>query len=428
VVLDSDESQHVSYSSPVKSFETENVTIDSFDSYYKTLLGYLMEQHWLATETAAPLLSLQHDHCRCPFLLIDDVNEAYPNRLCVDNIFDDIVLMHLSAGFYVKKKKYYTAYNLQLAIINTFSKEILQKEKDSNWYIPLLGVFCSDLILLAKKSEEQDHDLDPEPYMEDVANVIMGLYRQCVADNRTDLQVSKKVAIVPLTVRLFKLYFETNKMALLKPLIRAIDYLNPCFLNLISLSDLVAYNYFLGKKAIFDGDMQTANKALEHAFLHCPDRFRSNKRNILIYWLPVKMCLGCVPTTNVLKEFDLIEFDPIVEGVNHGDIEAYRRGLARHSHFFMKSGIFLILEKLISLTYLALLKRVVNILNDGSFHIKLEPFLHCLKAAGEEIADLDEAGNIVAGLIADGKVKGYISQSHQTMVLSKKDAFPSLGS
>ena len=90
----------------------------------------------------------------------------------------------------------------------------------------------------------------------------------------------------------------------------------------------------------------------------------------------------------------------------------------------MKSGIFLILEKLISLTYLALLKQIVEILNDGSFHIKLEPFLHCLKAAGEEIADLDEAGNIVAGLIADGKVKGYISQSHQTIVLSKKDPFP----
>ena len=141
---------------------------------------------------------------------IDDVNEAYPNRLCVDSIFDDIVLMHLSAAFYVKKKKYCTAYNLQLAIINTFLKEILQKEKDSNWYIPLLGVFCSDLILLAKKSEEQDHDLDPEPYMEDVANVIMGLYRQCVADNRTDLQASKKVSIVSLTVRLFKLYFEVR--------------------------------------------------------------------------------------------------------------------------------------------------------------------------------------------------------------------------
>ena len=104
-------------------------------------------------------------------------------------------------------------------------------------------------------------------------------------------------------------------MALLKPLIRAIDYLNPCFLTLISLSDLVAYNYFLGKKAIFDGDMQTANKALEHAFLHCPDRFRLNKRNILIYWLPVKMCLGYVPSSSVLKEFDLVEFDPIVEGV-----------------------------------------------------------------------------------------------------------------
>lgn len=104
-------------------------------------------------------------------------------------------------------------------------------------------------------------------------------------------------------------------MALLKPLIRAIDSLNKCFLPLISLSDLVAYNYYLGKKAIFDGDIKTANKALEHAFEYCPDRFNESKRSILIYWLPVKLQLGCIPAPNVLKKYDLIEFSHIVEGI-----------------------------------------------------------------------------------------------------------------
>ena len=50
--------------------EVEKVTIDSFATYYNILIEYLGEEHWLATETVAPLLSLQHDHCKCPFLLV----------------------------------------------------------------------------------------------------------------------------------------------------------------------------------------------------------------------------------------------------------------------------------------------------------------------------------------------------------------------
>ena len=118
--------------------------------------------------------------------------------------------MHLACIYYVSKKKYYAAYNLQIILINTFAKEIIQPEKDSNWYLPLIAVFCSDLRLLGKKSDEYDQEIDKEPYLEDVANVIMGLYRTCVADSRPDLRISKKTAIIPLTVELFRLYFDVN--------------------------------------------------------------------------------------------------------------------------------------------------------------------------------------------------------------------------
>lgn len=42
--------------------------------------------------------------------------------------------------------------------------------------------------------------------------------------------------------------------------------------------------------------------------------------------------------------------------------------------------------------------------------------------------DLDETHCILANLIHDGKVKGYISLSHQKLVLSKIDPFPKLTS
>lgn len=108
---------------------------------------------------------------------MENANESCSNRPFIDNIYDDIILMHLAAAFYVSKGRFYTAYNLQWSIISLFSKEILQKEKESNYFLPLLPVFCSDLRILAKKAEEDDHELDHEPYMEEVANVFMSLYR-----------------------------------------------------------------------------------------------------------------------------------------------------------------------------------------------------------------------------------------------------------
>uniref|UniRef100_A0A7E4V772 PCI domain-containing protein n=2 Tax=Panagrellus redivivus TaxID=6233 RepID=A0A7E4V772_PANRE len=361
--------------------EVPKVTITTFRSYYLTVMEYLNEEHWLSTETVAPLLSLQDKHCLCPFLQVEDINDD-ASRPYVESVFDDIIQMHIAANFYVSRGSYYQAYNLQLLIISLFSKEIVAKEKDSNWYLPLISVFCDDLRLLAKKAEYEDKR-DLEPYMEDVANVIMGLYRICVADNRPDLRATKKAAIMPLTVELFRVYFDMNKMTLLKPLIRSVENLNSSFVKLVSLSDLVAYNYFLGKKAIFDGDMATANRALQHAFDYCPERFKTSRRNILIYWLPVKMFLGYIPNRAILNDFDLSAFFPIIDGIDHGDCKEFRHALAQHSRFFIKSGIFLMLEKLTNLTHLALFKRLHSIVNkDGGCRVKLDAFYHCLRYRG----------------------------------------------
>jgi hypothetical protein len=40
--------------------------------------------------------------------------------------------------------------------------------------------------------------------------------------------------------------------------------------------------------------------------------------------------------------------------------------------------------------------------------------------------ELEEANCILANLIYQGKIKGYISHTHQKVVLSKTDAFPKL--
>ena len=43
-----------------------------------------------------------------------------------------------------------------------------------------------------------------------------------------------------------------------------------------------------------------------------------------------------------------------------------------------------------------------------------------------EDVDNDETACIIANLIYDGRIKGYISHQHQKLVMSKKNAFPPL--
>ena len=45
---------------------------------------------------------------------------------------------------------------------------------------------------------------------------------------------------------------------------------------------------------------------------------------------------------------------------------------------------------------------------------------------GEDIVDIDETQCIVANLIFEGKMKGYISHQHQKVVVSKQNPFPRL--
>lgn len=74
------------------------------------------------------------------------------------------------------------------------------------------------------------------------------------------------------------------------------------------MADKVTYNYFLGRKAMFDADLPLAEKSLSYAFRNCPGNSERNKKLILIYLIPVKMFLGHMPSKALLHKYQLDEF------------------------------------------------------------------------------------------------------------------------
>lgn len=58
--------------------------------------------------------------------------------------------------------------------------------------------------------------------------------------------------------------------------------------------------------------------------------------------------------------------------------------------------------------------------------IPIDAFLVALKMMNVEDIDQDETQCIIANLIYEGKIKGYISHQHQKLVVSKQQPFPPL--
>uniref|UniRef100_A0A0N5ANJ2 PCI domain-containing protein 2 homolog n=1 Tax=Syphacia muris TaxID=451379 RepID=A0A0N5ANJ2_9BILA len=398
--------------------------VDSLNSYFELLDDILAKETWEAAEEAAKLLSIRDEHASYSFLQKEKAE--IERRTRIRTVFDEITCFHLTVLYHISHHKYEAAFDTHAQMIQIFNKEILQKEKDMNWFMPIFYLLCTELRLIARAADLKPFGVrDPEKssYYEQSATFIMECYRTCVTDVRASMETSKKVAMLNLTNQLFRIYFRINKLNLLVPLIRAIENCGALY-NHFSMADKVTYNYYLGRKAMFDSDLVLAEKSLSYAFRNCLPECTRNKRLILMYLIPVKMFLGHMPSSDLLKTYQLEQFSVVVESVKDGNLKRLDEALQENEHFFIECGIFLMLEKLKIITFRNLFKKVANIV--GKIQIPLDAFMIPLHWMGLKDIDDDELECIMANLIAQKKVKGYISHQHRKLVISKQTPFPSL--
>lgn len=303
--------------------------------------------------------------------------------------------------------------------------KLLQVIKEKNWCLPIMYVTCLDLRLLALKCESLESAVKKGQLMEKAAECLMSCFRICAADNRTDEMDTKRLGMLHLVNQMFKVYFRINKLHLCKPLIRAIDSL--AFKDSFPIAQQITYRYFVGRKAMYDSDYKTSDEYLSFAFNHCPARFWKNKRLILIYLVPVKMLLGHMPLKETMEKFKVPQFYELGCCLKQGNVKGFDDVIQKYETFFIETGIYIIVEKLKIIAYRNLFKKVYLILQ--THQIDLQHFLNALQFVGEEDITMDETHCIVANLIADGRIKGYISYQHNKLVVSKQTSpFPNLSS
>ncbi|NWV31812.1 PCID2 protein, partial [Grantiella picta] len=362
----------------------------------------------------AELVSFKHPHVANPRLQLPSPEEKCQQVL--EQPYDEMFAAHLRCTYAVANHDFIEAYKCQTVIYTMifFCRAL-----------PIMYSVALDLRIFANNADQQlvkKGKSKVGDMLEKAAELLMSCFRVCASDTRAGIEDSKKWGMLFLVNQLFKIYFKINKLHLCKPLIRAIDSSN--LKDEYSMAQRVTYKYYVGRKAMFDSDFKQAEEYLSFAFEHCHRSSQKNKRMILIYLLPVKMLLGHMPTVQLLKKYDLMQFAEVTKSVSEGNLLLLNDALTKHETFFIRCGIFLILEKLKIITYRNLFKKVYLLLK--THQLSLDAFLIALKFMQVDDVDIDEVQCILANLIYMGHIKGYISHQHQKLVVSKQNPFPPL--
>ncbi|KAH0878093.1 hypothetical protein HID58_065487 [Brassica napus] len=213
--------------------------------------------------------------------------------------------------------------------------------------------------------------------------------------------------------------------------------------------DKVTYMYYTGRLEVFNENFPAADTKLSYALQHCNPKRERNIRMILKYLIPVKLSLGIIPKDELLQKYNLHEYMNVVQALRKGDLRLLRHALQEHEDryvfpltsfctylhpncivaVFLRSGVYLVLEKLELQVYQRLMKKIYIIqkLSDPAraHQLKLEVIAKALRWLEIDM-DLDEVECIMTILIYKNLVKGYLAHKSKVVVLSKQDPFPKL--
>ncbi|KOM29608.1 hypothetical protein LR48_Vigan728s003100 [Vigna angularis] len=193
--------------------------------------------------------------------------------------------------------------------------------------------------------------------------------------------------------------------------------------------DKVTYMYYTGRLEVFNENFSAADYKLSYALKYCNPQSTANIRMILKHLIPVKLSIGILPKSSLLEKYNLLEYINIVQALRRGDLRLLRRALQDHEDRFLRSGVYLVLEKLELQVYQRLVKKIYIIQKqkdpNRAHQVKLDVIVKALKWLEIDM-DVDEVECIMAILIFKNLMKGYFAHKSKVVVLSKQDPFPKL--
>ncbi|KAL0715119.1 hypothetical protein Bca4012_064441 [Brassica carinata] len=286
---------------------------------------------------------------------------------------------------------------------NSFVQEF--RNWESAWALEALYVVCYEVRILAEKADKEltSNGKSPEK-LKAAGSLLMKVFGVLAGKG------PKRVGALYVTCQLFKTYFKLGTVNLRRSVLRSIE-----------TARIVDFEEFPRR--------DKADTKLSYALQHCNPKRERNIRMILKYLIPVKLSIGIIPKDELLQTYNLPEYMNVVPALRKGDLRLLRHALQEHEDRFLRSGVYLVLEKLELQVYQRLMKKIyiIHKLSDPARAHQLKPEVIAKALRWLEIdMDLDEVECIMTILIYKNLVKGYLAHKSKVVFLSKQDPFPKL--
>lgn len=305
---------------------------------------------------------------------------------------------------------------------NAFLQEF--RNWESAWALEAVYAIAYEIRVLAEKADRELAAAGKSPEkLQGAGSFLMKVFGALAGKG------PKRVGALYVTCQLFKVYFKLGTVHLCRSIIRSIETARIFDFEEFPTRDKVTYMYYTGRLEVLNENFLAADQKLTYALMNCNSRYEANLRMILKYLIPVKLSIGIMPKMLLLERYNLIEYADVMKALIRGDLRLLRQALQAHEDQFLRSGVYLVLEKLELQVYQRLVKKIYIIQKqkDASkaHQIKLELIVKALKWLEVEM-DADEVECIMSILIYKNLMKGYYAHKNKVVVLSKQDPFPKL--
>lgn len=300
---------------------------------------------------------------------------------------------------------------------------------ESAWCMPLLHSLCADVRLLSEVADQQLQAEGQKPcQLEDAERVLKRAFAVTNQDRRPLNEGSRKIGALGVSNQLLKVYFKLNNLRLCSNITRTVEAPNFPKFDVFPGPHRVIYKYFTGRLHLYDNRCSEAVQALTYAFENIQTTdgrsAKKHKKQILLFLVPAKILKGSLPSAAMLDEYDLKCYVDIRAAIRTGNMRLFDDAVVKYEEFFIRKALLLVIEKMRPMVYRSLCRKIFTVSNKVN-KISFENLKVCLNVCNVEM-DNDEIECILANLIFNNYIRGYISHKVKFLVLSKKNPFPRL--
>lgn len=358
----------------------------------------------------------------------DDISTYCPQKWYeVVGLYFDALNQIMSNSF----PDYFRCYEKFIVALNRIANA------EDIWILPVLRQSANTIYKMATMCSSNDEQLKES--LEVVSRTVNGTFKICLNDRNSENMIrSKKGGSYFFAGMMLRIYFRLKAFSLANGIVKtinAVSHVLPAF-STVPLADRVVYNYYRGVLEFMAQKYSSADTTLQSCLNEIPKNSKKARETVLLYLIPSRQLAGSeVPSPFLWEEYPALceIYKPIFDALKQGDLGLYGKLLSQNQAFLVKRHLYFALVKLtqpctlrlICRTWIALGKGNRLKIDDLVVAFELRQYFADMTSATPE-ARLDAVELQVAQLISDGKMKGYISHSMRTIVLSNRDPFPTL--